>query len=329
MTNSFLNVTTKILAYGDTEISSNPRLKHADWLRNITGVAVSNPQSHSYTIEAGGSKQIFDATVPSTIDGTTAFDLSLSTTDASKYRITHVGGTAPGFRTSRGLTLNGVAVTFAVNNNATMTVSVPVGGANFSAVQVGDDIFVPHTTTGDSANVVSVLNAGFWRVLGKTSSLSIVLVRNGMDFEGVSQTVTLTSNNQIRAFSQSGLQVGDSIDITAGFSLSSRKTFTVTAVTDLFVEFVSTLPLASEIGVQPGASGMSFFNHSKVFLYVEADQECAVRVNGELANYNRLSPPDPSDSNSVGQYMRRGPTWSLTVVNLSSASLKVTVIDCE
>ena len=324
-----LNVATKIVAYGDSTTSSNPRLKYVDWMRNMTGIPVSNPQSKSYSIAPGGSKVVFDGTLSSSIDGTTAFSLALSTIDASRYRITHTGGTAPGFRTGRGLSLSGVAVTFAVNSNGTVTVSVPTG-PDFAAVQVGDEIFVPHTTTGDTANVLSVLNAGHWQVLGKLSNTNITLVRPvGQDFEAISQTVTLTANSQIRAYSASGLQVGNSICITAGFSLSTRKTYKVTDVTDLFVEFVSTAALPSESGVTPGAAGMVFFSESKSFLYVEANQECVVRVNGDTGNFQQLSPSDPSDENSVAPYSRRGPTWSLTIVNISPLTLNATVIDCE
>lgn len=324
-----LNFTTKIVAYGDSTESSNPRLKYVDWLRNITNTAVSDPQSESHSLAPGASKTIFDGSMASTIDGTTTFSIALSTIDASRYRITHTGGTAPGFRIGRGLTLSGVLITFVVNTNATVTVTVPVG-PDFTNVAVGDDIFIPHTTTGDAANALSVLNAGYWRVLGKASNLSLTLVRpSGEDFEASAQTVALTNNNQFRAYAAGGLQVGDHIDITAGFNLSTRKTFTVVAVTDLFVEFISTLALASETGIMPTASGMSFFSENKTFVYIEANQEASVRVNGDTTNSQRLSPADASDSNSVAQYMRRGPTWLLTIVNLSPNTLDITVIHCE
>lgn len=327
--NSILNVTTKIVAYSDNEVSSNPRLKTADWLRNQTGVPVTNPQSHAYSIVPGGSKTVFDGTLASTIDGTTAFSLALSTIESSTYRITHTGGTAPGFRTGRALALNGIAVTFTVNSNATVTVTVPAG-PDFTNLQVGDDVFVPHTTTGDAANVLSVLNAGFWQVLGKASNTNVTLVRPaGQDFEAVTQTVTLTANSQIRGFSAAGLQVGNSIDISAGFSLTTRKTYTVLRVTDIFVEIVSTTALPSESGILPGAAGMQFFSQNKRFVYVEANQECVVRVNGDTGNFQRMSPFDASDTNSVAPYMRCGPTWLLTVVNLSPNTVNLLVIDCE
>lgn len=327
---STLNVSTKILAFSDTgEITSNPRLKNVDWYRDISGMPVANPRSEGYSIAPGGSKTIFDGTFVSTIDGTTAFDLTLSPLDPSRYRIAHSAGTAPGIRTGRGLALNGVSVTFTVNNNATMTVSVPAG-PDFTAVQVGDSVFIPHTTTGDVSSPVSVLNAGYWEVLAKASSLNITLVRpSGTDFEGITQTVALTASSQLRAYSATGVQVGDSVDITAGFSLSTRKTFEIVAATDLFIEIISTTALAAQAGVLPGATGLVFFSTNKVFVYVEANQECAVRVNGDTGNYQRLSPPDASNALWPAQYMRRGPTWLLTIVNLSATTVSGLVVHAE
>lgn len=324
-----LNFTTKILAFGDSEVSSNPRLRHVDWYRDMSGMPVSDPQSESHSIAPGASKTIFDGTFASTIDGTTAFSLALSTLDASRYRITHTAGAAPGIRTGRALTLTGITVTFVANANATMTVTVPAG-PDFTSVVVGDNVFIPHTTTGDAANVISVLNAGYWEVLGKASATNITLVRPaGQDFEGISQAVALTGNAQFRAYSAAGVQIGDSVDITAGFSLSSRKTFEVVAVTDLFIEIISTTALPSETGILPGATGMVFFTTNKLFLYIEANQECAVRVNGDTGNFQRLSPPDASNALWPAQYMRRGPTWLLSIVNLSPTTVNVVVIHAE
>ena len=326
---AFLNISTKILAFTDAEISSNPRLKNVDWYRDISGMSVADPRSEAHSIAPGASKTIFDGTYASTIDGTTAFDLSLSTLDPSRYRLTHSAGTAPGIRTGRALTLTGISMTFTVNSNATMSVSVPAG-PDFTAVQVGDGVFIPHTTTGDASSPVSVLNAGWWEVLAKASNVNITLVRpSGTDFEGITQTVALTANSQFRAFSAAGVQVGDSVDIAAGFSLATRKTFSVVAVTDAFVEIISTTPLAAQAGVLPGATGLVFFSTNKTFLYIEANQECAVRVNGDTGNFQRLSPPDASNASWPAQYMRRGPTWLLTIVNLSPTTVNVLVIHAE
>lgn len=324
-----LNFTAKLAAYSDTTASSNPRLKHVDWLRDIADVSVADPRSEVYTINSGSSKTVFDGTLASTVDNTTAFGLALSTLDDSTYRLTHTGGTAPGFRTGRGLTLSGVAITFTVNSNSTVTVTVPAG-PDFTALQVGDEVFVPHTTTGDSANVLSVLNAGYWQVLGKSSTTNITLIRlAGQDFQGISQTVTLTSNSQFRGYSQAGLQTGDKINLQGGFALASRKTYEVLRVTDLFVEFVSTVPLASETSVLPTAAGILFFSENKKLVYIETSQECSVRVNGDTSDSQRISPLDAANSESVGIYFRIGPTWSLSVVNLSGTAANVMIVHCE
>lgn len=325
-----INVTTKILAFSDLgEVTSNPRLKHVDWLRDMTGMPANDPQSLVYTLAPGTSKEVYNGTVASTVDGTTAFDLSLSTLGASRYRLTHSSGTNPGFRVGRNLLLNGVTLTFTVNSNGTVSLSIPAG-PDFASVVVGDSVFIPHTTTGDASSPVSVLNAGYWEVLGKLSSTSIVLVRPAsQDFEGTSQVVALTNSNQIRAYSAAGLQSGDSVDISAGFSVPARKTFSIDTVTDSFIEFISTSPLAAQSGIIPGAAGIGFFSSNKSFVYVEANQECVVRVNGDTGNFQRLSPPDASNASWPAQYMRRGPTWSLTLVNLSSKTLTATVIHSE
>lgn len=326
-----LNVITKIVAYGDKTANSNPRLKFFDWYRDNSGIAVSDPKSEAHVIDPLGTKTIFDGTRSTTIDGTSAFSIALSTLDSSRYRISHTGGTAPGFRTDRALTLNTIAVTWAVNSNNTVNVTVPgLAAFDFTGVQVGDIVFIPHTTTGDSANVQSVLNAGYWQVLAVITTKNLQLTRlSGETFEAVGETVTLTANSQFQAFSSTGVQIGDHVDISAGFASATRKTFEIVAVTAGFIEIMSTTPLASETGITPGAAGMIFYTDSKSFLYIEADQECVVRVNGDSGNTQRLSPLEANNTDKPAVYMRRGPSWGLVVVNRSTSSLNITVIHAE
>jgi hypothetical protein len=163
-----------------------------------------------------------------------------------------------------------------------------------------------------------------------TDSEHIQLMRfTGESFEGASETITLTSNTQFQAFSSAGVQIGDHVDISAGFASATRKTFEVTSVTHNFIEVSSTTPLATETGVTPTASGMLFYTDNKSFLYVEGDQECVVRVNGDSGNSQRLSPIEAGNTDKPGVYMRRGPTWSLSIVNRSTSSLNVTILHAE
>jgi len=324
-----LNVTLKVLAYSDPQVSNNPRLRSVDWLRDISGQDVNNPKSEAFSIPCGGSVTVFDGTRALSTGPSSAFDLSLLSVDAaSRYRLAWTGGTNPVFRTGRSLAMSGVQLTFTVASNGTVT--VVANSVVFGAVQTGDEVFVPHTTTGDAANAIDVINAGYWVVLSKTDNSTLVLVRpSGQDFEAVSETVTLTSNGQFVAYSAAGVQVGDSVDITAGFSISAQRTFEILAVTDTFIEFVSTTPIPDESGITPGASGLSIYYSSKVFLYVESTQEIVVRANGDTGNTQRVSAFDSSDAQKPGIYMRRGPTWALTLVNRSATAAEVIVIHAE
>lgn len=324
-----LNFTTKLLAYGDSTVSSNPRLRFVDWTRDISGIAVSDPKTESHHLEPGATLAVFSGVRSTTIDGTSAFSLGLLAVEsASTYRITHTAGTAPGFRTPRNIAAGGVQFVFTVNANGTLGVNA--AAAIFGAVVAGDHVFIPHTTTGDAANEISVLNAGYWVVLGVTDTQNITLVRpTGQDFEGVGETVTPTINGRFRVYSASGVQIGDGMDITSGFSASAQKIFTVSAVTDSFVEFVSSSPLPTQVGIIPGAAGLSFYSESKRLVYVEATQEVVVRINGDSGNYQRTEPFDSSDSTKPGFYIRTGPTWSLTLYNRSSVAVDATILMVE
>lgn len=314
-----LNLTIKILGFADEKDSNNPRLKYADWSRHVGGIAIGDEMDggKTHTIEAGGSKNFFDGSRSTTIDGTTAFSVALSPLDPSRYRFTYTAGTSPGFRSPRSLTPNGMDLTFEMNANATL--SVTSSASLFAAVQVADIVFIPNTSTGDAANVISAANSGYWQVLNVVSNTEIELVRfAGEDFSAQNETVTMTSNSQFVAYGSTGVQVGDYVDVTSGFSTAARKVFRVEAVTDTFFEVISTTALPAQTGIIPGATGLKFYTSAKRFVYFECDQDCVVRANGDTGDTQRVSPIEPGDPNRPGPYLKWGPTWSLTIVNKSS-----------
>ena len=324
---AFLNTTFQIQAYADRPANSNPRLRAVDWRRDLAGQAVSNPKSESVQLIAGETRTLFNGTRTTTLDGTTAFTVSLSTLESGRYRFTRVAGTDPTLRISRGLTLNTVSVTAVALSNGSLTMTVP-GPAAFTGVVAGDIVFVPNTNTGDTANVFSISNGGYWVVLAVLSPQSLSLSRlPGASFEGVSEVVTLTSNSQLRAYSAAGVQVGDSVAISSGFAVATRKTYGVVAVTDTFFEVYSSLPLPLETSVIPTAAGMVFYSSAKNTLYIEGDQEFVVQLNGSTDFSQHVSPVLAGEL--PGPYYKNGPAWSLTVVNMSSTSLNLMVIGAE
>src|SRR6185436_2526952 len=153
--NATFNITTRSLAFSDPNGNGNdPQKRNVDWNSSIS-IAVNNPTSVPYTIAPGASLTLFDGSRAISADGTTQWTLSLSTLASDRYRFTNTAGTAPALRVDRNLTLNTVSVTVTANANQTATFTGTAG--NFSAVQVGDTVFLPGPQTGDSATVFSVL----------------------------------------------------------------------------------------------------------------------------------------------------------------------------
>ena len=119
-----LNLALKLIAYGDEQVNSNPRLRFVDWLRDMSGIPVKDPRTESHRIEVGEARTIFDGSRATTVASDTTFDLALLPIDGgSRYRITWTGGTDPTLRTGHPLESEGVAFTFQVNANQTVTVT--------------------------------------------------------------------------------------------------------------------------------------------------------------------------------------------------------------
>lgn len=327
---AFINIFQKIQAYGDRSISTNPVLRNVDWSRNIQGMSVVDAQAQAFTLDPGATKLVFDGTRTTTIGPATAFDVSLSPLDPSIYRFTW-SGTNPTLRTDRAMALTGRTLTFTVLANNSVELVVSGAGTNdFTGVLPGDTVFIPNTNTGDSSSPVSVLNSGFWLVLSVLSSTKLSLSRfPGKDFEAVGEAVVLSSNDQLQAFSTTGVQVGDKVDITSGFATATQQTFTVETVTSKFFEVVSTSALPAQTGIAPTATGMVFYTDAKSVLYIEADQSLFVRLNGSTDGSQRIDPFESANPDRVGTYFKRGAAWSLTLVNRSTVTSNVLVISAE
>jgi hypothetical protein len=291
----------------------------------MTGLVINNPESRAVAIEPGETAVVFDASKSTGVDGTTQFSITSNPLDSSRYRFTHSAGTSPALRTDKPLSLSGVELELTANANGTLTV-VSQAGTPFAGLVAGDMVFVPGTSTGDVSVGFDSLNEGFWTVLS-VAGATVTLVRPSSEvFQGVSETVTPTDNG-VLAFGAAGIQVGDKVDVNAGFS-SALKTFDIVSVTSRWFEVVSTSPLAQESGI-PGATGMLFYRGAKRFVRVEADQEVAIRVNGDSGDSQRVVPWVAGDPRQVGEYTRTGPTWTLSVRNRSAAVAQVLVISVE
>ena len=334
MSANLLNLVFKALCYNDLPATSNPIRRAFDWGRSLQGVSVSNPKQNSFSIPANSSLQIFTGTRSTNIDATTRFTLTVSSLSSNRYRFTATSGTPPVFVTDRALTPNGHTMTWVSNNNATSTLTSSTSG-DFTAAQVGDAIWVPGLTTGDAAGPFNAMNEGQWVVLSKDSTSTIlqlarVAIGGYVNYLGTSEAVVVTSNSQVQAFSAAGVQVGDSVDISAGFSLPIIQSYVVAAVTPTWFEVITSSALPVSTIAAPGVGGIVFYNVAKRLVIVETDQEAAVQVNADTtSSNNRVSPIAPGDPDNCGFYWKFGPTWQLTVVNRSLVPMNTTVLTAE
>lgn len=321
-----LRTVSSVVAYGDMTQSNNPKLRYVDWSRDLTEELVDNPRSESHILTPGEEKLIFDGTRSTSIDGTSAFSLSLVSGTSDRYRFTWTAGTDPVFRSSRSFTVSGGTVTVVVNANNTATFTV--SGGSFTGIQVGDTVWLP-----GPPDIVSspfnVLNQGFWVVLA-VNATTLTLSRPGDSFSAVGEgPISVTAAEQLQAYSAAGVQPGDKLEVTAGFSATALRNYQVVDVTNKYVEVESTVPLAAESGILPGAGGMLFFTTVKRWLRIEADQECVIRINGDTSSFQRLTPWLAGDPLKVGEYVKTGAVWSLKIFNRSPLPASISVISVE
>jgi hypothetical protein len=337
---AFLNLNVSIVGYEDTPPTSAPLLQDVDWTRPLRGVSVTAPGRVPVApIPAGGSITVLNGTRTLTVDGTTAFTVTLDPLDATQYFLTWTAGTTPGFRADRGLTLNGdtLSVTPQANGSVLFSITNLVLGS-FAGVNVGDNVWIPGVSTGDPSGPFNPINEGLWVVLSTVDSQNVILVRPpGSTLGYLAQTgVVITANIQLQAFSAAGVQVGDQVDISLGATLPSPliNTFDVTGVTGQRLQIRSTNPLPVPSTITPTAAGIVVYSQAYNFIYLEADQDCAVQANGDTSMNQRMSPWVPGGACSLapgalgkpGQYMKTGPTWELTIVNRSVNTLNVVLI---
>lgn len=322
---SSLSLFLKVASFEDTDQTNAPRLRAFDWNRNtISGVQIQNPGDSKIVVGPLATKTVFDGSVALSYDGTTQFSVVLSSLSSSLYRMTWTSGTDPVFRTARSLSLTGGTLTFTILANQTAVVTHSADSV-FSNIQDGDEIFVPGVSTGDTS-LFSALNEGKWLVLAATST-QLTLVRDtGSIFEGTTETKGITSSSQFLAYSSAGVQVGDTLSISSGFTTALRHDFNITKVTSKFIEFESAAPMPAQT-VIPGVSSFDVYNMAKSFYYLETDQEIEVSINGNTAE--TITPFQAGDPAFPGIKMASSTVYSMSVTNKSSQSANVRIITVE
>jgi hypothetical protein len=322
---------TQALGYNDQPRNSNPVLSGVNRRIQISNIPVDHPQTLSggpLDLAPGASCTVFNGSRSLLVDGTTAFSLSLSPANPTTYRLLNTGGTAPGFRTARSIPISGVALTLSVGANLALTISAATGSP-FSAALGGDTLFIPGVSTGDPASPFNALNEGLWYVL-TPGTTSIVVARDPSQvFSGISEVVTPASNTQLQIFSSDNVQVGDTVGLSLGFATSALHAFDISAVTPLWVEFTSVLPLGPQAGILPTAAGIAIYTSAKRWVSIETDQEILYQLNGDTGLFNKITPIIPGSCDLHGTFHTWSTIWELVLLNKSSAVAHITVCSVE
>jgi hypothetical protein len=136
-----------------------------------------------------------------------------------------------------------------------------------SGVVVGDFVTVGSDFNAD--------NQGTFQIISMTP-ISFSVVNTAAVGEG---PITLGASfaTQLQIFSDAGVQVGDTLVISSGFSPVSWGSYVITAVYAESLEFSSTAILPQETNI---LSPVVIYSMAKSIIYMESDQNLTVTVNG-------------------------------------------------
>lgn len=297
-------------AYSDNCPSNNPSQNNFKWARDINSIIVNNPTNQANTVAPGETRSFFSGLRTLLQDGTTQYSIALAPLQTSVYALSWVGGAAPNFRTARNTGASSTTQVTAVVNGPIVTFT-STGGTpfNFAGSQVGDYVSI--------GSLFNVLNQGTFQIIGLTSTSFTVSIPTGVN-EG---PITLGSGfaTQIQVFSAAGVQVGDTLVISGGFSLATQGSYIVTAVYANSIWFSSTslLPIQGPITTQ----AITIYSNAKTLVYVESDQALHVILNnvdiGVIQPFVSPNAAQPSFPPTIvpGVFMLKSTIWSLSVTN--------------
>ncbi len=319
---SILNITTQILSYSDNVGNTdNPAQRNYDWGRRLMGLVVEDPTHKTVKVAPGATLAVFNSVAQTNIIAGDTLDLEFI--GDSVYALKIDSGTGS-FRTSRAVT--GIvpgAATVQVFNNAMARFSFDAG-AVLTGVVPGDIMRIASLNTFDSGPFgFNDLNAGIWIVLAVNGNSVDVYRGPDLFCEGVNESVPAVLAGDVSFYSAAGVQAGDTLSIAGSFSPVSFGQYDVIDATPTTLYFTSTKPLPDQLGITFIANSISVFGEAKNYLYLEADQPVAVRLNADLTDNNMVEPIVAGDPKQVGFLHKTGLVYKIEIVNKSVVPVNV------
>lgn len=316
-----LNLLVHLNGYQDANASNNPSQNNFKWQRDFQGLNINEPASKSLTLPAGQTASLFSGSVSTSADNSTTWNIALKAGTSQTYVISKASGTSPAFRTAR---VSGADATTQVTvvKNANLLVFSSTGGTALNliagGVAVADEVRI-----GTAFNVV---NQGKFKILARTAT-SFTIENPAGQAEG---PITLGSGfaDQINIFSANGVQVGDKVDIVAGFSSVSFGTYEITDVSPDSIEIYSVDSLPAESGVSNNPSAFLIYRDAKSFVYIESDKALQIQIDGS-ASPNKLQPMIAGTTLVPGVFMSSSSMKSLNVTNMSLETATIFYVTAE
>jgi len=311
---SKLNLLVHLNAYEDENPTNNPSRNNFKWNRDSQGIDIDEPCSKSIVLEAGQSQSLFAGQVTTSDDATTTWDIALKSGTTNTYRISRNAGTLPGFRTLRAIGSD-ATTEVTVTKNAKLLTFTATGGTLYdldaASVEVGDIVRI-----GAAFNVA---NQGKYTILAKTTNSFTVENNTGLAEGPI--LLDASFEDELKIHSQDGVQVGDRVDITAGFSVVSQNTYEITDVADDYIEFFSldSLPAETEVANSPAA--LFIYRNAKNFIYIESDQKLQITL--DTTETITIEPLTAGTSKKPGVFMSSAIIRSAEIKNLSQSPARV------
>lgn len=313
MNDHILNLINQILCYSDPGVTDNPHERAFDHRRRYESISVKNPSGDSRKLAPGESFSVFQNAVATGLSGASVVQIALVNSEKSVYRLSSSGSDI--FRTSRAPT--GLAACAVTINNQSVAV-FDFTGATLTGVLVGDIMRIKGANVYDAGPYLfNPINSGIWKVIG-ISGTKISAVREvGKAFEAVAESVAGPVASDVQFYADDKVRPGMQFQVSGTFSQVTQRVFEVQNSTPDSIDFVSTAAIPEETGLTYVSGSVVFYTGIKRMIYVEADQECSIRFNGQTDDNNLITPIQGGDQVLRGSFMKWGDTYSCTVVNRS------------
>ncbi len=318
---SKMNLLVHLNAYRDVTDTNNPSLNHFKWNRDLQGLNVSEPTSKCVELQAGQSLILFSGTVSTNSDLTTTWDIALKAGSSNLYQISHNGGTAPDFRTSRAIGSD-ATTEVTVTKNAKLLTFQATGGTiwdlSAAGVAVGDEVRI--------AGGFNAVNQGKFKIL--SFSVNSFTVENEIGQAEGPIVLGADFATEVQVFSADGVQVGDKVDVLAGFSSVTFGTYDIVDVNPDYIEIFSSESLPIETAVSNNPDALLIYQDAKQFLFIESDKKLDIKINGSTIT-NEIIPMTAGTDKKPGFFMSSASLKSAEIINKDQSTATIFYVTAE